>query len=204
MRCLTTTESLKLLQANTTSINPDSAFPKGFSRYELSFQIPVEARTQRLLARDLAGWLGGEGLAFFWLADWPFAKPDELAIATRLRAGHGEQRPLAEAPCHWFEAGERDEFTGWLGLAMSFGLEGSFGVLARPGGLLRVTREEFIRVATPALERQAGVRDFALRYELDIYREGSELDAGTGSADNAASPESAEVADAEKSPSGRG
>jgi DNA-directed RNA polymerase beta' subunit len=37
-------------------------------------------------------WLGGFDAGLFWLTDWPFYKPDEMAIISGLRHAHGEQR----------------------------------------------------------------------------------------------------------------
>lgn len=188
MRCLTTTEGTVLLNANGLKLTlaPEVAFPATVQ--SLAMQIPAEARTQRLLARDLAQWLGATEPTFFWLAHWPHAKADEATIISALRQAQGENRTWSETPCHLFEPAREGELAAWLGLAMSLGLEGFFGTLKKPQDTLHLSREELIQVSSGDSDRLNATREFAERYELDIYEESPLENPGTGHANTPGSP----------------
>ncbi len=188
MRCLTTTEGVALLSAKGLNLTLAAKITFPATAHNLAVQIPSEARTQRLLARDLAQWLGASDPAFFWLANWPHAKADEATIISALRQAHGETRAWSETPCHLFEPAREGELAAWLGLAMSFGLEGFFGTIQRPQDSLRLAREELIQVSGGDPGRLNAIREFAERYELDIYEESPMENPGTGHAITPGSP----------------
>lgn len=179
---------MEWLETNGFRVSPELRPPVAQGKCKVDFQIPVEARTQRLLARDLTSWLGNYGAVLFWLADWRFAKADELAIAGGLRAAQGERRSLADAPGQLFEFSEKDHLAAWLGLTMSFGWEASLCLIPQQLETLSITREEFICVAANETDRIAEARKFALRYEMDIYREVGVDEVGIDHADLENSP----------------
>lgn len=169
MKCLTDSECVAWLAAE--GFEGADRLPAAAGGYEICFQIPAEARTQRMLARDLAVWLDPGGATLLWLKDWRFHKPDELALVVGLRRGHGEGRALDAASGHLFEMTERDELAAWIGLAMSFCWDGDFYAVPRRQDRLEVTHEELVGLATASAERFAAARRLARRYEADIYRE---------------------------------
>jgi hypothetical protein len=169
MRCLTDSECVAWLVGKGFEMAKGSPVTAG--GYEICFQMLVEARTQRMLARDLAGWLDSGESTLLWLKDWRFHKPDEMALISGLRRGHHEHRALEEASGHLFELAEKDELTAWIGLAMSFCWDGFLYTPAFPQDRLQFTHEELLCLATVSADRFAAARRLARRYEADIYRE---------------------------------
>jgi hypothetical protein len=169
MKCFTDSECAAWLMAKGFEMADRE--PVVADGYEICFQMPAEARTQRMLARDLAAWLGEGESTLLWLKDWRFHKPDEMALLAGLRRGHDERRPLSEASGHLFDLAEKDELTAWIGLAMSFCWDGFLYTPAFPQDRLQFTHEELLCLTTSSPERFAAVRRLAQRYEADIYRE---------------------------------
>ena len=169
MRCLTDSECVEWLEAE--GFERANRLPAADGGYEICFQIPAEARTQRMLARDLAVWLDPRGSTLLWLKDWRIHKPDETALVAALRRGHGERRAWDAAPGHLFEVSEKDELAAWIGLAMSFCWDGFLCAPPWREDRLEVTHEELVGLATASPERFATARGLARRYEADIYRE---------------------------------
>src|SRR6266436_4149808 len=118
MKCLTNKECLEWLETRDINGVTPEGWPKVSGDYEVFFAAPTDARAQGLLARDLVAWAGDFEAALFWLSDWPFYKPDEMAIIAGLRRAHGEQRRLIDAPGHVFEFSEHGELIGWVSLMM--------------------------------------------------------------------------------------
>lgn len=52
--------------------------------------------------------------------DWSLYRPDEMALVTSLRRGHGEHRRLIDAPVHLFGPTEEAETIGHCYMAMTF------------------------------------------------------------------------------------
>ena len=171
MRCLTNLECARWLASASIDAVGEDHLPRLTGDYELVFQAPAEARTQRLLARDLAAWLDGDGEVLLWLTAWPFQRPDEVALLTGLRRGHGERRSLAEACGHVFAAAEQPELAAWIALVMSFSWEAAVFASPHRGCMFQLTHDELLRVVTSDAKSSANAGDFARKYDVDIYRE---------------------------------
>ena len=108
MKCITNRECLEWLEEHAIDASTPEGWPEMVGDYEVLFAAPRDAHAQGLLARDLVAWVGAFKTGLFWLRDWPFYKPDEMAVISGVRRGHGEQRRLIDVPGHMFEASERD------------------------------------------------------------------------------------------------
>lgn len=171
MRCLTNKECLEWLETRDIDGVSAEGWPEVVGDYEVFFAAPREARSQGLLARDLVTWVGEFETALFWLSDWPFYKPDEMAIALGLRRAHKEQRQLIDAPGHVFEFKERDELVGWVSLMMSFGWDGHLFTSPFHGSMFQTSHEDFVWAFTSDLQQFGEARKFVRKYEVEIYRE---------------------------------
>jgi len=144
MKCITNRECLEWLEEHAIDASTPEGWPEVVGDYEVFFAAPRDARAQGLLARDLVAWLGGFETGLFWLTDWPFYKPDEMAIISGLRRAHGEHRGLIDAPGHIFEASERDELIGWVSLMINFGWDGYLFALPFRGSMFQTSHEDFV------------------------------------------------------------
>jgi hypothetical protein len=171
MKCLTNSECLEWLEAHAIDAATAEGWPEMVGDYDVKFAAPREARAQGLLARDLVAWIGEFETTLFWLTDWPFYKPDEMAIISGLRRAHGEQRRLIDAPGHLFEVSERDELTGWVALMMGFGWDGYLFGLPFRGSIFQTSHEDFVWAVTSTPDRFSVAREMVRKYELKVYRE---------------------------------
>ena len=171
MKCLTNKECLDWLEARDIDGVTAEGWPEVVGDYEVFCAAPRDARAQGLLARDLVTWVGEFETALFWLSDWPFCKPDEMAIISGLRRAHGEQRRLIDAPGHLFEFSERDELVAWVSLMMSFGWDGHLFTSPFCGSVFQTSHEDFIWVVTSDQQQFGEVKQFVRKYGVEIYRE---------------------------------
>ena len=171
MKCITNRECLEWLEEHAIDASTPDGWPEVVGDYEVFFAAPRDARAQGLLARDLVAWLGGVETGLFWLTDWPFYKPDEMAIISGLRRAHGEQRRLIDAPGHIFEASERDELIGWVSLMINFGWDGYLFALPFRGSMFQTSHEDFVWAVSSAPEHFNEARKLVRKYELKIHRE---------------------------------
>ena len=171
MQCLTESECRDWLAGaglDASLWSQPTALAGGF---ELGCQIPPEARTQHLLAREFAGWLEATEAGLLWMVEWRYHKPDEGALLRRLRRGHGESRPWAEAPGHLFDRQDAVEIAAWIALAMDFRWDAYF--YPQPFGrhLLRFAHDELVVLTAAERARFGQARRIAQRFELEVYRE---------------------------------
>ena len=171
MQCLNPSESAEWLRTRSIAGLSDGGKPCVFGDYEVFAASPREARVQQLLARDLVTWLGDFESVLFWLTDWPFYTPDEMALIESLRKSHGERRLLIEAPGHVFVESERDELIGWVSLMMCFGWDGYLFTSPFQGSLFQTSHEDFVWLLSSVVERFAEAQRIIRQYDLKIYRE---------------------------------
>jgi len=174
MKCLTQTECLEWLESRNIDGATAEGWPEVVGDYEVFFDAPRDCRIQGLLARDLVAWVGEFETALFWLSDWPFYKPDEMAIISGLRSAHGEGRRLIDAPGHVFAFGERDELTGWVSLMMNFGWDGYLFTFPFRGSMFQTSHEDFVWVVTSDANQFTEARKQVRKYDLKIHRETNE------------------------------
>jgi hypothetical protein len=171
MQCLTPSESAEWLRSHRINGLSDGGGPCVFGDYEVFAASPRDARIQQFLARDLVTWLGEFESALFWLTDWPFYEPYELTLISSLRKGHGEHRPLIEAPGHVFAESERDELIGWVSLMMCFGWDGYLFTSPFQGSLFQTSHEDFVWLWSSVAGRFAEAQRIIRGYDLTIHRE---------------------------------
>lgn len=171
MKCLTDKECLEWLENRGIDGVSAEGWPEVVGDYEVFFAAPRESRTQALLARDLVTWVGEYETALFWLSDWPFYKPEEMATILDLRRAHGEQRQLIDSPGHLFDFREQDELIGWVSLMMRFGWDGHLFTSPFRSSMFQTSHEDFVWVVTSDLQQFGEARKFVRKYEVEIYRE---------------------------------
>jgi hypothetical protein len=171
MRCFTKVECLEWLESHEIDGATAEGWPEVVGDYEVLFAAPRDARAQGLLARDIVAWVGEFEVALFWLSDWPFYKPDEMAIISGLRRAHGEARRLIDAPGHLFESGEREELVGWVSLMMNFGWDGHLFSLPFRGSTFQTSHEDIVWAGTTDAGQFSEAQKLARKYELKIHRE---------------------------------
>jgi len=169
MRCITNSECLEWLEEHAIDASTPEGCPEVVRGYVVSFAAPRDARAQGFLARDLVAWLGAFETGFFWLTDWPFYEPDEMAIISGLRRAHGEQRHLIDAPGHIFESSERDQLIGWVSLMINFGWDGYLFVFPFRGSMFQTSHEDFVWAVSSIREHFEETRKLVRKYELKIH-----------------------------------
>ena len=165
MKCITNRECLEWLDAHAIEAATAEGWPEIVGEYEIQFTAPTNSRAQGILARDLLTWVGEFETALFWLADWPFYQPDEMAIISGLRRANGEERNLIDAPGHLFEVSERAELTGWVSLMMTFGWDAYLFTLPFRGSVFQTSHEDFIWLGTSTADRFGEARKLVGKYE---------------------------------------
>lgn len=171
MKCITNRECLEWLDDHAIDAATAEGWPEMVGDYDVLFDAPKDSRTQGLLARDLVAWFGAFETALFWLTDWPFYKPDEMAIIDGLRRAHGEGRRLIDAPGHVFEASDREELTGWVSLMMNFGWDGYLFTLPFRGSMFQISHEDFVWVVTSTPDPFSEAQKLVRKYQLKIRRQ---------------------------------
>jgi hypothetical protein len=148
-----------------------AAGPELIGDYEVMFAAPKEGRLQAILARQLVSWVGEFETALFWLSDWPFYQPDEMAIIMSMRRGHGECREVIDAPGHVFNITERDEMVGWISLMINFGWDGHLYTSPFHGNMFQTSHEDFIWATSSDRQRYNEISILVREWPLEIYRE---------------------------------
>ena len=171
MRCLTLSESAQWLRTQQIDGLAEDNRPCVFGSYELFCASPKQSWAQQGLARDLLAWIGEFDTALFWVTDWPFSEPDEMALISSLRRSHGESRLLIEAPGHVFASNEGDELVGWIYLMMCFGWDGYLFASPYHGSMFQTSHEAFVWLLSSYSERFSEARRIIHSYDLKIHRE---------------------------------
>jgi hypothetical protein len=113
MRCFTETECSQWLQQRGI------AKPAMYTQ-ALQFAPPTEPGRLTAFMRNLFLAFGEFPGGLLVFEDWALYRPDEMALMTALRRGHGDERPLIEAPGHLFEPIESPEAIGYSYLSVIF------------------------------------------------------------------------------------
>jgi len=171
MKCITNRECLEWLDAHAIDAVTTEGWPEIVGDYEIMFSAPPNSRTQALLAHDLVEWVGRFETALLWLTDWPFYKPEEMALISQFRWANGEQRQLIDAAGHLFVADERNTLIGWVSLMMSYGWDGYLFTLPFRGSIFQTSHEDFISLATSTPDRFSEARNLICKYGLKIQRD---------------------------------
>jgi len=171
VKCITSSDCGEWLRAYDIEALTENGSPCVIGDYEIFFSAPTLSRRQQNLSRDLSAWIGEFETALLWFSDWPFYKPDEMAMISRLREAHGERRGLIDAPGHLFDFGECDELVGWVWLAMAFGWDGYLFTAPFYGSMFQTSHEDFVWVATSTLEQFGNAQRFVRKHDVEIYRE---------------------------------
>jgi hypothetical protein len=171
MKCITDTQCVEWLKTRDIDGAAANGRPKMVGDHELLFAAPKAARVQLFLARDLVTWVGGFERALFWVSDWPFYKPEEMAIALGLRRAHQEVRQFIEAPGHLFEFDECDELVGWVSLMMNFGWDGHLFAYPFRGNVFQTSHHDTMWATTTDIQQFRALREMIRQYDADVYRE---------------------------------
>ena len=113
MQCFTPTECSEWLRQRDIAEAPHGAPVSQFGLPKEAGRIIAFTRSLFLAFGDFPG-----GLLVF--TDWALYKPDEMTLIDSLRRGHGERRPLIEAPGHVFTPAEVSEAIGQSYLPIIF------------------------------------------------------------------------------------
>jgi hypothetical protein len=171
MKTLTGKGCIAWLKANSIEAVNDRGRPEVVGDYEVLFATPVGARAQKCLARDIVEWVGELQTALLWLTDWPFYKPEEMALIRALRRGGDSPRPLIDTPGHPFSCEEKDELVGWVFLMMNFGWDGF--VFPHPfwGSMFQTSHEDFVWITAADQDRFSLASRLVHGCGAEIYRE---------------------------------
>ncbi|PYO56087.1 MAG: hypothetical protein DMD83_16230 [Candidatus Rokuibacteriota bacterium] len=120
MKMLTEKTCSEWLATKSVPQAPYSQRKRAVPFYE-QVKLPAEALRQTAVARQLVASCEPFGSALLQFTDWPFYKPDEMAVLCGLHTLHGDSRPMIESPGHVFDVAERDLLIGMLSLAMHYG-----------------------------------------------------------------------------------
>ena len=113
MQCFTPTECSEWLRERDIVEAPDGVPVSQFRVPKDAGRITAFTRSLFLAFGDFPG-----GLLVF--TDWALYRPEEMALIDSLRRGHGEPRPLIEAPGHVFTPTEVSEAIGQSYLPIIF------------------------------------------------------------------------------------
>ncbi|WP_211325541.1 hypothetical protein [Roseimicrobium gellanilyticum] len=135
--------------------------------FRLQFEAPEYARAQSAVVRWLFRTFGKFDGALVVFSDWPLYEPDEMAIITGLRRGHGDRRNLIDAPGHLFGKHEEAEAIGHCYLALLFGWN---VYLYLPSGAVTVQfwEGDLVDVWTGDKQLENSIREVAERFHLQI------------------------------------
>lgn len=170
MRCLTDAECANWLRAQNILDLKSRKDPYLFGEYELMAHAPKRARGQSKLAREMVEWLGPFESVLCWVTDWPFYRPDEMAIVSAIRQSSGETRHLIEASGHLFLPNEKDELTGFLALLMGYGWDGYFFPHPFQSHCFQTSHEDFVWLLTSDREQFQKSLKIAAEESLEIIR----------------------------------
>ncbi|KAF0177662.1 MAG: hypothetical protein FD161_2306 [Limisphaerales bacterium] len=170
MRCFTGEEcSGWLRDRNIIDLKPGES-PYLFGEYELMVHAPQRARMQSILAREMVEWFGPYESLLCWVDDWPFYKPEEMAILSAIRRASGETRHLIDARGHLFLADEVDVLTGFLALLMNYGWDGYFYPQPFRGHCFQTSHEDFVWMLTSDRTQFQKSLDIASKHSLQTIR----------------------------------
>jgi hypothetical protein len=111
-----------------------------------AFRIPKEAKAQTALAKLLAYLLLQSTGVYIYLSRWSQHPPSEhLELFYAYRRSMGENRPLSEAPVHYFDPATREQLVSILCLMFYFGWD-AWIFDANAKTLVRLTRERGLEV----------------------------------------------------------
>ena len=122
MKCFTENECSEWLRERAIVEKPYSRNKSEENRdYYFQFEPPVKTRHLVAFTQNLFLAFGEFPGALLVFNDWNTYPPNAMAVIDSLRRGHGDLRPLIEAPGHWFAASEQAEAIGHSYLAVTFG-----------------------------------------------------------------------------------
>jgi hypothetical protein len=120
MNCLTPNECsdwLRVLGIVESPYSQDAAVED----FCFQFEPPIKPSRLTAFTRNLFNTFGEFSGALVVFTDWALYRPDEMALIDSLRRGHGERRPLIDAPGHLFGSAEQAEAIAHCYLAVIFG-----------------------------------------------------------------------------------
>lgn len=127
--------------------------------FHVLVSTPRDSHVQAQFARFLIDWIGPFDEALLWHTDWPFYRPDEMALIDGLRRSHGETRRLIEAPGHLFTQEERPELVGWVFLTLGFRCDSRLRVRPFRGDSVDTSHHDWVAVCSATRERLVAVKE---------------------------------------------
>jgi hypothetical protein len=123
MRCLTELECRdRLALLGVALIPPYGLTVYGNQLVSRTFEIPDSCRLQAQVIKKLFHLYGDDRRWLLWLRDWGIWHSEEYPeVWQEIREGHGEERPIIDAPGHLFEPHEKPLAEGMARLTMLFG-----------------------------------------------------------------------------------
>jgi hypothetical protein len=171
MKCLNQAECAEWLRQQKIEVLSTDNTPHVIGDYEIAFHTPNESYAQQNLARDLIAWIGEFDFALFWITDWPFRKPDEDALISQLRKGHGENNRLIDKPGNLFSFKEKEELVGWVYLMMAFSWDGYLFVSPFRQSMFQTSHENFVQVLGSDKKHFLEIQGKVHESKLNVWRE---------------------------------
>jgi|SRR5215469_4031140 len=120
MKCLTSNECSNWLRERRVVEDPYSQ-DLSSDDFCLQFEPPMIPSRLTAFTRGLFDTFGEFPGALIVFTDWALYRPDEMALVASLRRGHGDCRPLIDAPGHLFSSSEQAEAIAHCYVALMFG-----------------------------------------------------------------------------------
>ncbi len=139
---------------------------EGFS---IEFTIPNEVWKLQAICTELAFWVGEYNECMVWIKDWPFYKPEEMAIVQAMRRGWGEQKNLIDSPGHVFRR-KGPEASGLFMLTMLFGWDAVFAPVASEVAVTTYAHEGLGTVITKSKELESLIKKKFEDFEIAGWR----------------------------------
>jgi hypothetical protein len=166
MQCLTIPQCSEWLKQHHIIERPYSN-KEAHKIFCLQFATPEKRQSLSAFVRWLFQTFGEFHGALVVFSDWPLYEPDEMAIITGLRRGHGDRRHLIDAPGHLFGKQEEAEAIGHCYLAILFEWD---VYLYLPNGAVTMQfwEGDLVDVWTGDAQLEGAIREVAAQFDLKI------------------------------------
>lgn len=166
MQCLTQPQCSEWLRQHQIIEEPYRK-EEAHRAFRLQFETPEKRGALSALVRRLFGTFGEFNGALVVFSDWPLYEPDEMAIITGLRRGHGDRRHLIDAPGHLFGKQEEAEAIGHCYLSILFGWS---AYLYLPSGAVTIQfwEGDLVDVWTGDAQLEGAIRELVTQFHLRI------------------------------------
>jgi hypothetical protein len=145
MKCLTVPECEAWLQSYGL-LEKANELPSNSKMESLRINIPDQVFHKQEIAKEIVQLAGKWDEALIWIIDWPFYRPEQMAVLTEMRRANLENRRLIDARGHLFRSDEKELASGFVALNLFY--QWDFKFLAHPmqSAVLSYTHDDVMEI----------------------------------------------------------